>query len=196
MFNSSITNLKYSLIGVKDNLLENITSESTLINTNNPENLESIEDSRDEPIDQNQQNYQYNNEELCAVEIPGLTKQKRFFIIDQNSKTRFLIDSGAECSVLPRSHLPRRFIPQHRKMSNNWRMVYEFLLLSEELLEFYRMNNFLTEYSEFIDERYEMNPFYVLFQRNLLQLNPILNVNRNGCLFVKDYISDMEFLVN
>ncbi|CAD6232094.1 GSCOCG00001742001-RA-CDS [Cotesia congregata] len=81
-----------------------------------------------------------------------------------------------------------------RKMSNNWRMVYEFLLLSEELLEFYRMNNFLTEYSEFIDERYEMNPFYVLFQRNLLQLNPILNVNRNGCLFVKDYISDMEFL--
>lgn len=83
-------------------------------------------------------------------------------------------------------------------MSNNWRTVNGFLL-GEELLDFHRLNNFLTEYSEYIDEGLEMNPvnpFYLPLQVDMLQLNLVLNINQDACLYVRDYISNRKFLVD
>ena len=49
-----------------------------------------------------------------ATGVAGQSPSRLFFIVDQSSQRRFLVDTGAAVSVLPPSEIDRRS-PQHRR---------------------------------------------------------------------------------
>ena len=51
-----------------------------------------------------------------ATSTPSLSPSRLFFVTDRQSGLRFLVDTGAEVSVLPVSHLPRPPPPSGRPL--------------------------------------------------------------------------------